>query len=262
MFNNNEIEVRFNELVYGEEFRQICEVYPIVSAEKIEKSWWKKMKVHFDVFYSEKIEEFRGTSPTIKYCPGIYDFTNYGYIIPAWQDFQFWIDDDGQIDWQKPDLMGPIDNIKLHSKEQVDTCPILGNTSDYILKLVSPWLISTPKGTSLILCKPFYHYSNDFDVCPGVLDSDMDEEPNKGINAMIRFNVKNKVIHIKAGQPLIQLIPFKRTSWKLKHLEMDKKFKDMLKYSMTERVTKFDRNDTDKDSMIRFRQDNSNKKFK
>ena len=259
MFNNNKIEVRFNEIIYGKEFRNICDVYPIVPAKKIEKSWWKIMKTHYDIFHSKTNKDFKTTLPTIKYCPGIFDFTNYGYIVPAWQDFQFCVDDDGQIEWQIPPSMKDINNIQSHSAEQVDTCPILDNTSSYILKLISPWLISTSKGTSLIYCKPFYHYSNDFDVCPGVLDSDIDK--NKNINAFIRFNVKNKVIHIKAGQPLIQFIPFKRTNWKLKHLELDKKFKDMTEYDAIEMLTRFESGITDKNSMIKFRHDDSNKKF-
>ena len=258
----NEIEVRFNEFVYGKEFRNICDVYPIISAKKTEKSWWTIMKSHFDIFLSHPIKKFKSSSPTIKYCPGIYDFTNYGYIVPAWQDFQFWVDDEGQVEWQVPDSMGTINNIKVHTREQVDTCPILDNTAVCILKLISPWFISTPKGTSLIICKPFYHYSNDFDVCPGVLDSDIEFSlPNHEINVMLRLNVKNKVIHIKAGQPLIQLIPFKRTNWKLKHVEMDKNFKDMRANDHIKRATRFDPEIIDKNSLSKFRHDDSNKKF-
>ena len=83
-------------------------------------------------------------------------------------------------------------------------------------------------------------YSNDFDVCPGVLDSDLDRNSNNSINAMIRFNVRNKVIHIKAGQPLIQLIPFKRTNWKLKHEKFDKHFKAVLIISLSSFFSSFD----------------------
>ena len=260
MFNNNEIIVSFNELTYGKELRNICDIYPIVPAKKIEKSWWKIMKMHYDIIISGR-KEFKGIAPTIKYCPGVIDFTNYGYIVPAWQDFQFWVNDDGEIEWQVPSELGHIDNIHLHSSEQLDTCPVLGNTASCILKLSSPWYMNTPKGTSLIFCKPFYHYSNDFDVCPGVLDSDIDREANKIINVFIRFNVKNKVIHIKAGQPLLQLIPFKRTNWKLKHVEMDKNFKDKILNGRVFDDTRFDPDMIDKNSMTKSRHDDSNKKF-
>ena len=181
--------------------------------------------------------------------------------MPAWQDSQFWVNDDGQIEWQVPEPMQQINNIKIFDKNQIDTCPVLDNTASYILKLISPWFINTPKGTSLIMCKPFYHYSNDFDVCPGVLDSDMDTPPNSAVHAFIRFNVRNKVIHIKAGQPLIQLIPFKRTNWKLKHVETDKNFKDKHNHLEITCSTRFDRDITDKKSMSKFRHDDSNKKF-
>jgi len=257
----NEIIVHYNEIIYGKEFRNICDIYPIISAKKTEKSWWTIMKSHFDILLSHPIKKFKKSVATIKYCPGIYDFTNYGYIIPAWQDFQFWVDEEGRVQWQVPDLMGTINNIEIHPREQVDTCPILDNTAECVLKLISPWYISTPKGTSLFLCKPFYHYSNEFDVCPGVLDSDIQTNPNKIINVFIRFNVRNKVIHIKAGQPLLQVIPFKRTNWKLKHVEMDKNFRDMISNEGTKRKTRFESEITDKNSMTRFRHDDSNKTF-
>ena len=261
MFNNNEITVRFNEYLYGKAFRNICNVYPIIPANKIDKSWWKKMKTHYDVFLSDTRKDFKTPGPTIKYCPGIYDFTNCGYIVPAWQDFQFWVDDDGNIEWQVPPQMRGVNNVHIHPREQIDTCPILDNTASYILKLNSPWYISTPKGTSLILCKPFYHYSNDFDVCPGVLDSDIDKASNQQNNIFIRFNVRNKIIHIKAGQPLAQIIPFKRTNWKLKHVEMDKNFKDLVGKDAIKLVSRFSPALTDKESMTHFRHDDSNKKF-
>ena len=259
---NNEIKVGFNEFTYTEIYKELCEVYPITSAKKTEKSWWKIMKAHYDIFLSNTRKEFKGIAPTIKYCPGIYDFTNYGYIVPAWQDFQFWIDDDGQIEIQEPVAMQPVKKLNTHTKEQLGTCPILDNSAKYILKIMSPWLVSTPKGTSLMMCKPFYHYSNDFDVCPGVLDSDIESSlSNHEINVMIRFNVKNKVIHIKAGQPLIQIIPFKRTNWKLKHWEIDKKFRDNVINQRIKMDTKFEPRITDKNSMTKFRHDDTNKNF-
>ena len=54
MFNNNEIKVCFNEFAYRENYKHLCDVYPITSAKKTEKSWWKIMKVHYEVFFSNK----------------------------------------------------------------------------------------------------------------------------------------------------------------------------------------------------------------
>lgn len=260
MFNTNEIEVRFNEFTYGEQLKSICDVYPMISAKKTEKSWWKKMKTQFGLLGKNNLNV---QNATIKYCPGIYDFTNCGYIIPAWQDFHFFIDDTGNIEWTVPPAMTHLNNITRHTTEQISTCPIIDDSGPSIIKLTSPWLISTPKGTSLIICKPFYHYSNDFDICPGILDSDMEFVlPNHIINAMMRFNVKNKEVYIKAGQPLVQIIPFKRTNWKLKHLEIDKSFKDKITENEIKWSTRFGGGKViDKDSMSKTRQDDSNKKF-
>ena len=261
MFNNNQIIVRYNESVYGKGFKALTEAYPIVPAKKIEKSWWTKMKSKIDIPLSAERQEFKTVGSTMKYCPGIYDFTNYGYIIPAWQDFQFWIGDNGTIEWTVPRNMKKIYNIIANAKNQIEPCPIVDNTTPYILKLVSPWWITTPKGTSILYQKPFYHYSNDFDVCPGVLDSDIDTQANQTANIFIRFNVRNKVIHIKAGQPLAQFIPFKRMNWKLKEVVVDKKFKDKILKENIGFTTRFNPTVLDKDSMTKYRHDDSNKKF-
>ena len=260
MFNKNEIEFRFNEHIYGKKFRHICEVYPIISARKAEKSWWKKMKAHYDVRFSDRIKEFTGIAPTMKYCPGIYDFTNYGYIVPAWQDFEFLVNNNGDVEWVVPPEMHDVKNIRIHEKAQMDTSPILGETANCILTLIAPWYISTPKGTSIMVCKPFYDYSNDFDVCPGVLDTDIDSNGNHIVDAFLRFNVRNKVIRIKAGQPLIQILPFKRTNWTLKYVELE----DLPVWVKNDNIklqTRFESRTDDKNSMTKYRQDDSDKKF-
>jgi len=260
MFNKNEIEVRFNEHIYGKELRHICEVYPIISARKTEKSWWKIMKAHYDVLFSDKRKDFTGTAPTIKYCPGIYDFTNYGYIVPAWQDFQFWVNDNGDVEWEVPPNMANVDNIRIHPKEQMGSSPILGETANCILTLIAPWYISTPKGTSVMVTKPFYHYSNDFDVCPGVLDTDIDSNGNHIVDVFMRFNVRNKIIHIKAGEPLVQIMPFKRTNWTLKHVELDD-LPIWVKDDNIKLQTRFASRTDDKNSMTKYRHDDSDKQF-
>ena len=125
------------------------------------------MKSHYDVFLHPR-KDFKVSMSTAKYCPGLWDFTNYGYIVTAWQDFDFWVNDRGEIEWQVPPIMENVQNIFLHADRQVDSCPILDNTESgvtSIMKLLSPWYISTPKGTSMVMQKPFYHHSVDFDIC-------------------------------------------------------------------------------------------------
>ena len=227
MFDKPTLKVYFNEFDYPEELRSLIDLYPIISTKKIDRDWWKKMKSSVKIFLSQNNPEFKTQSATLKYCPAIYDFINYGYTVPAWQDFQFYIDDQGEIECITPPSM-PV-KPHLAPADQIDTCPIMGDTASEVVKLVSPWLIDSPKGFSTIFCKPFYHYSNDFDVCPGILDTDVNETSNKIVNVFLRFNVKNKVIKIDAGQPLLQLIPFKRMNWTLSIEKPNEKLKKMFK---------------------------------
>ena len=52
-------------------------------------------------------------------------------------------------------------------------------------------------------------------MCPGIIDSDLDKRSNHLINVFLRFNVVEKEIVFRAGQPLCQLIPFERQNTKL-----------------------------------------------
>ncbi len=80
------------------------------------------------------------------------------------------------------------------------------------------------------------------------------------LNIFIRFNVRNKVIHIKAGEPLAQFIPFKRTNWKLKHMERDDNYKEDPE-DFIFNSTRFESQLVDKNSMTKYRHDDTNKKF-
>ena len=238
MFNNNEIEVRFNEFIYGKNLRNICNAYPLVPAKKIEKSWWKIMKTHYDIFLSNTRKEFKSILPTMKYCPGIYDFINCGYTVPAWQDFEFFLEDNGNIKWRIPDTLDNAYIIKVHDESQHKGCPMSTGTKG-LLKIATPWMIDTPEGYSTIFTKPFYDHPKGFDVCPGILDTDMDLLTNKQISIFIRIDVKNEVIRINAGQPLLQLIPFKRENFSYEICEPTEEFKTMVKRSYWGTASRF-----------------------
>ena len=200
------------------DYLEFKNLYPIVPATDTDRSWWQNMKSHFTL--EEKIHRDgkirKEEHSTMKYCPGVFDFTNCGYIVPFFCDMIFYVGEDRTITWNIPEWMPPA-TVSIHEKEQMDSCPIAHgkNTGEAILKVNSPWYWETPKGWSTLITKPFYNYANDFDICPGIIDSDLDNLSNHQLNAFLRFNVIGEEIVFRAGQPLMQLIPFERQNTKL-----------------------------------------------
>ena len=201
-----------------EHFLELQKLFPIVPATETDKSWWQEMKSYFTM--EKQISQDGATKQekinTMKYCPGVFDFTNCGYIVPCLHDMSFYVNKDQEISWDTPGWI-PKSWIGYHMQEQLDSCPISHgkNVGSGVVKVLTPWYWETPKGWSTLIVKPFYNYANDFDVCPGIIDSDLDNRSNHLINVFLRFNVIDKEIVFRAGQPLCQLIPFERQNTKL-----------------------------------------------
>jgi hypothetical protein len=238
------IKASFGMTIPGSGYEYLSELqnlYPIVSATDSDRGWWKNMKNT----YLKTTKQRENEVPTMKYCPGVFDFTNCGYILPCLFDMMFYVHSkDRVVEWEIPKTI-PDAWVHAHEKEQTDSCPIAHgkNTGEAIIKVTTPWFWETPKGWSTIITKPFYNYSNDFDVCPGIIDSDLDHMSNHLINVFLRFNVTDTTIKFRAGQPLCQLIPFERQNTKLIHTqEPDEKGKRLINQGIVRRNSQFSDN--------------------
>ena len=209
MFKTPTIRVSPSPLM-PKDMRDLAGLYPILPASKSGHEWWKKLSPTFpDERQITPDKSVTDTINTFKYCPGVFDFINCGYMVRWVHDIEFYVGGDGSVSWMLPPLVPEI--VQPHKKEQVGGCPFhSGEGAEDIIKVVTPFLIETPKEWSILFCKPFYEYNSDFDQCSGILDADQKPISCHEINVFFRFNSKDKVIKFKAGEPLIQLIPFKR----------------------------------------------------
>jgi hypothetical protein len=83
-------------------------------------------------------------------------------------------------------------------------------------KILNPWKIKTPKGYSCLFIPPLNNSDDRFSIIPGIVNTDTF---SKEINFPIVINGdKYPVLEttIKKGTPYVQVIPFKRDSWKMK----------------------------------------------
>jgi hypothetical protein len=261
MFKTPTIRVSPSPLM-SKDMRELAGLYPILPASKSGQEWWRKLLPTFPDERQITQDKFvTNMLNTFKYCPGVYDFINCGYMVRWVHDIEFYVANDGSVSWMLPPLIPEI--VKPHKKEQIGGCPFYsGEGAEDIIKVVTPFLIETPKGWSILFCKPFYEYNSDFDQCWGVLDADQKPTSCHEINVFFRFNSKDKVIKFKAGDPLIQLIPFKRINTRLEYTsEPSKKVKDQQQKDAVTRGSRFPRMNINGKTLQNFR-DSTAKHYK
>jgi len=159
----------------------------------------------------KKLERFKDANlhmHTVKTCMPFLDSLTAGYIIPFDQDY----------------LVDPVDNdfsVTPANKEQHDfgfhnqsQLPEKWHktTGENAGKFHNKWLIKTPRGYSCLFVKPMNRLEPRFEIISGVVDTDTYVNP---INFPFILHKRNEQFLIKKGEPMVQVIPFKRESWKM-----------------------------------------------
>lgn len=196
MFNwlrKNDVDFKFVEVADGIVYPH----YPPILAKDL-----KPFKEHQEQKYGEY--KFPG-------CPGMHDFARLGYIIPAWSDIHIKANKAGTIG-----VVGTIGEKALtRSTPLRQPLPMDKSITDGLfhidgvqhenLNFPAPWKVMGNGNVSCLLLPPFFHakYLDDLYMYPGVVDY-------KGF-VTINFICAPKrpcEITIKAGDPLIHVIPF------------------------------------------------------
>ena len=158
----------------------------------------------------KKLERFIGGDlhkPTIKQCIPFLDSLTMGYIIPFDQDY---VVDPVENDFSITPANKSPDEVGSHGQWQLPEQwkKIAGENAG---KFISKWLIKTPPGYSCLFIKPMNRIEERFDIISGVVDTDTYINV---INFPFILRKKDKQFLIKKGEPMIQVIPFKREPWK------------------------------------------------
>ena len=168
---------------------------------------------------------------TIKGCMPFLDTLTSGYLLKIPQDFNIRHNvknDKGEKDSFQTFAMHEQNaflNVKtinlnsgidVHNIKQVEGSPFIEKNKNLpFYKIINPWKIKTPKGYSCLFVSPLNNSDDRFSIIPGIVDTDT--FPNE-INFPIIINGdKYPVLEtiIKKGTPYVQIIPFKRDSWKM-----------------------------------------------
>lgn len=208
------------EFIKTNQFKSSDEYSPIPSS-KILPDWYKKT----DSYVQGRKAPYTGQTPaTIKKCIPVFDSISAGYMILTHCDIFIKIID-GVPEFINPRYTTAIDS---HNSDQAKKYPLINENTLFIPKYVSPWGIKTESGYSCLFLPPA-HRDNIISILPGIVDTD-------NYNDLITFpflltKMEDGEILIPAGTPVVQVIPFKRDSWKMsisKNIDLLKNTRDKL----------------------------------
>jgi hypothetical protein len=204
-----------------EDYFAFKEDYPIPAKLNIPE-WYKKL-------------EHTPLNKTIKGCMPFLDTLTSGYLLKMPQDFYIRHNVDnknenGEIfkdSFQTFGLYGQSQilynkninlnsGINVHQTTQLEGSPLIEKNKNLpFYKILNPWKIKTPKGYSCLFVPPLNNSDDRFSIIPGIVDTDVFELE---INFPIVLNgdkYSELKSTIKKGTPYVQIIPFKRDSWKM-----------------------------------------------
>lgn len=174
-----------------------------IPAQKELPDWYKEM----DTFIGG-VNKYRNS--TMKKCIPILDSMSTGYIIRNWTDILVTDLEDGGKDFSWSLERPGIKAIEGHSFDQVYNYPVPPGFGPEVIKFNNPWHIKTPKGYSCLFIQPNHRKDLPFQIFSGVVDTDtfpltinFPAHLKEGFTGLIPF-----------GTPIVQVIPFKRDSFK------------------------------------------------
>ena len=193
---NNLETVRFVSSVPG-----VPDLYPITSMSQYRPDWTIKAREEYKQNFKQN-EKFNH----ITLCPGIFNMFKVGWYVPMWYDVHI------QTKKGKPGFSWKVatpEMTEIHDMNIIDThgdmitkhIPKRDGRIDNIVKINTPYHVISPVKL-LFLPLPYPdHY--DWESSSGILDTSNSTE----LNVQLYWNVKEGERFIKAGTPLMQIIP-------------------------------------------------------
>lgn len=145
----------------------------------------------------------------LPHCPGMIDYAEIGYIIPAWVDIHILANPAGVVHYigsRTRGTRGFLQGREMDNKtvEGLPSFHVEDGVPPVALNFGSPWSVFASKNISALVMPPIFHanYLDDLHVVPGVVDYEKFHTIN-----FICMPKRRCEVHIKAGDPLIHVIP-------------------------------------------------------
>lgn len=179
----------------------VIDLYPITRSSTLSRPCLQKEKYPSHVL------------PTSN-CPGIRRISSAGFIIPAPADFEITTNGDGSsFSWRQPIVFGkgqPGTESYITSHDAAQAIPILDDPSTTlktIVKVETPWRVETTDDIVFLQVPITYNNESRFIAAHGILDPKFSHV----INIQLFWKVLNGTELVRAGTPLCQYIPIKRS---------------------------------------------------
>jgi hypothetical protein len=167
---------------------------------------------------------------SIRACVPVEDFLTAGYIIKATFETRVTeklvnfvpgmvistakpVDEDNANQKKKTDSgqgLHPNQPVSIYSEAM---CPMRSQDKKRLgnyFRFDSEWTIQTPPGYSCLVMQPYYLFNQDINIMPSIIDTDK----FTGKIPVVGFLTgKSDEVRFVSGDPLLQIIPFKRDIW-------------------------------------------------
>lgn len=201
------------EITFSCEDKAIEETFPVFPSSVNIPKWYSSIPLEYDG--KKRIFRDGNNNSTIKRCVPFIEAITAGYVIPLPYDIFVSRDILEDENGNKEDLPyyssnGP--GVSFHNSDQAKNYPLNKNNKP-IAKINNPWYIRTPPGYSCLFVAPLNNKEIPIEIMSGIVDTD------KYFNQVnFPFTLVDEGFEgiIKAGTPIVQVIPFKRESWKMK----------------------------------------------
>jgi len=158
-------------------------------------NWWRQIAPHTSISGIDNV-------PTVKQCPPTIDIFSSGYLIFTQCDMFF--NEEGFFEYSYPEKI-----VERWYKEQTEGLVFNDGYSEYVYKFINRWIVQTPEGWSSLFIHPPAFPDLPFITIPGIVDTD---KLTTDINPPFRMK-SGWTGTIKAGTPIAQIIPIKRSEW-------------------------------------------------
>lgn len=176
---------------------------PPVPAGKHVPDWWKRLPHTYP-----QRDQFGAESMTAKKCMPLQDIMTLGYIIPLQADVQVITNKDGSV--IKAVSSPTIPAAEFHNIDQIGGKKNAPGAPTNPIKFINHWVIKTAPGWSTIFIPPVNHMNELFTCLGGMVDTD---RYAKEVNFPAIWHARDYDGKLKAGTPLVQVIPVKRDSF-------------------------------------------------
>ena len=193
--NNN--EVKFVSTVKG-----VPDMFPIKPMSEYKPDWVKKAREDY-----KKLDKTRKLTH-ITLCPAIFELFKFGWYVPMWYDVYITTGKDKRgFSWRVADTgmtrLSEVNIIETHTDRITKFIPKRKDRIDHIVKINTPYRIIAPKNIKFLFLPMPYPDHFDYECSSGLLDPAVNSE----VNVQLYWNIKEGDRFIKAGSPLMQIVP-------------------------------------------------------